>query len=553
MPGGVLFLGTSETVGEVARLFQASTASGSSTCAGPTSRAPHGAAGSFMPPLFAAGQRRHGAQPAESEADSGSLRHITEQALLAHYAQAGVLVNERGEILHIIGRTGKFLEPADGDAAINILPMAREGLRRELTVALHKAVAQRAGGQLPGPARQGQRQPITANLSVRPVEVGTGAAAQLVFLVVLEEAPADRGARGRRQRSPIRSSPAGASPTLEQELRSKDEYLQTTLEEMETTNEELKSTNEEMQSVNEELQSTNEELETSKEELQSVNEELSTVNAELQDKVADLSRANNDMNNLLAGTGVGTLFVDHEIRIARFTPAATQVINLINERHRPAARARRVQPGRLRPPGAPTSARCSRPWCRRKPKSDSKSGTWYLMRIRPYRTMENLIEGAVVTLVDISERKRTEESLRHSEQRLNLFINQAYAGVAEIEPRRASTHSSTTACASCSATRATSCCSAASASSPRPKTSPPRRRCTTRWRRAARASTSTSATCGATASACGCTSASAPSAIAATGRAASWRCRSSCPIATAHPNDGTGVAVLDNSNSSGAH
>ncbi len=116
---------------------------------------------------------------------------------------------------------------------------------------------------------------------------------------------------------------------LTRDLRAKEEYLQTTNEELETSNEELKSSNEEMQSVNEELQSANEELETSKEELQSVNEELATVNAELQTKVADLSRANNDMNNLLAGTGMGTVFVDHELRIQRFTPAITQVINLI--------------------------------------------------------------------------------------------------------------------------------------------------------------------------------------------------------------------------------
>jgi two-component system CheB/CheR fusion protein len=116
---------------------------------------------------------------------------------------------------------------------------------------------------------------------------------------------------------------------LKQQLRAKEEYLQTSNEELETSNEELKSSNEEMQSVNEELQSTNEELETSKEELQSVNEELATVNAELQQKVADLSRANNDMNNLLAGTGVGTVFVDHQLRVQRFTPTVTQVINLI--------------------------------------------------------------------------------------------------------------------------------------------------------------------------------------------------------------------------------
>ena len=430
LPGGALFLGTSETVGEAARLFQVVDRKWKLYVRGPdepgAARTP---LADFTPPLFAAGQRRHGAHPAESEADSGSLRHITEQAMLAHYGQAGVLINARGQILHIIGRTGKFLEPADGDAALNILPMAREGLRRELAVALHKAVAQREVVSYPGLRVKANGSPITANLVVRPVEVGTGAAAQLVFLVVLEEAPEIAApAAGAAVADP---EFANRLATLEQELHSKDEYLQTTLEEMETTNEELKSTNEEMQSVNEELQSTNEELETSKEELQSVNEELSTVNAELQDKVADLSRANNDMNNLLAGTGVGTLFVDHEIRIARFTPAATQVINLINsDIGRPLEHvvSNLVGYDRL----VPDIREVLQTLVPKEAEVRSKSGTWYLMRIRPYRTMENLIEGAVVTLVDINARKRTEESLRHSEQRLSLFINQAYAGVAEV-------------------------------------------------------------------------------------------------------------------------
>src|SRR5262249_10704512 len=142
-----------------------------------------------------------------------------------------------------------------------------------------------------------------------------------------EEAP-EQPAAGESTISPTADVDARIA-SLQQELRAKEEYLQTTNEELETANEELKSSNEEMQSVNEELQSTNEELETSKEELQSVNEELSTVNTELQNKVADLTRANNDMNNLLAGTGIATVFVDHSLHILRFTPAATRIINLI--------------------------------------------------------------------------------------------------------------------------------------------------------------------------------------------------------------------------------
>ena len=432
VPGGALFLGTSETVGDSARLFSVVDRKWKLY----TRLAPeHGHVRPTLtdftsPLLLDTSDRLQAPTNKHGEEEGSSLRQITEQALIAHYAQAGVLINGRGQILHILGRTGKFLEPADGDAAMNILPMAREGLRRELTIALHKVVAHKAPVHYRGLRVKCNGHDINANLTVRPVDIGSGTSASVVYLVVLEEAPEHAG--GGSHASGGEPDTAGRIAALEQELRSKDEYLQTTLEEMETTNEELKSTNEEMQSVNEELQSTNEELETSKEELQSVNEELSTVNAELQDKVADLSRANNDMNNLLAGTGVGTLFVDHQLRISRFTPAATQVINLIaTDIGRPLEHVvanvvgydRMVDDIRdvldtLVPKEAEVQI---------------KSGAWYLMRIRPYRTMENLIEGAVVTLVDISERKKTEQSLRDSQQRLHAFISQAYAGIAEVD------------------------------------------------------------------------------------------------------------------------
>ncbi len=180
---------------------------------------------------------------------------------------------------------------------------------------------------------------------------------------------------------------------------------------METSNEELKSTNEEMQSVNEEIQSTNEELETSKEELQSVNEELATVNAELQTKVADLSRANNDMNNLLAGTGVATLFVDHDLRITRFTPTATRLIKLIAaDIGRPVGDivSNLVDDTDL----ADDVQAVLSDLLPREREVQTRQGAWYLMRIGPYRTLENVIEGAVITFIDISERKRSEDAVR---------------------------------------------------------------------------------------------------------------------------------------------
>ena len=163
-----------------------------------------------------------------------------------------------------------------------------------------------------------------------------------------------------------------------------------------------------------------------------MNEELITVNAELQTKVTDLSRASNDMNNLLAGTGVGTLFVDHQLRISRFTPAATAVINLIaSDVGRPLAHVASnvVGYGDM----VEDIRHVLDTLAAKEAEIQIKGGSWYLMRIRPYRTMDNLIEGAVVTLVDISERKKAEESLRQSEARLNTFISQAAAGICESD------------------------------------------------------------------------------------------------------------------------
>jgi two-component system CheB/CheR fusion protein len=217
---------------------------------------------------------------------------------------------------------------------------------------------------------------------------------------------------------------------LRRELRAKDEYLQSANEELESSNEELKSSNEEMQSVNEELQSTNEELETSKEELQSVNEELATVNAELQTKVADLSLANNDMNNLIAGTGIGTIFVDYQLRILRFTPSVAQVINLI-----------------LADVGRPVGHIVSnltgydslvedvqavlQSLTPKEVEVQTKAGAWYLMRIRPYRTIENVIEGAVITFTEITEVKTAQAVLKESEglRRLAVVVRDSYDAI----------------------------------------------------------------------------------------------------------------------------
>ena len=413
-PGGFLFLGTSETVGDFGHLFavqdrkmkifqRKDTLQGASRVG----------LGSFLPPLTAMDTAPLPRAAASRMIDQGRtpLREVTEHALLQQLVPAGALINSNGDILYIHGRTGMYLEPAEGEVGVyNILKMAREGLRHELELALHKVALGTEVIRCPGLRVKTNGTYTVVNLTVRQVAVDPAAIPSgPLYLVLLEEDTA-----GEQHPSPQselvmpieRSADADAElrvAALQQELRAKEEYLQ-------TTNEELKSSNEEMQSINEELQSTNEELETSKEELQSVNEELATVNAELQSKVSDLTRANNDMNNLLAGTGIGTIFVDHGLRILRFTPAATKIINLI-------------QGDIGRPVGHIVSnlvgydallADIQVVLDTLVPKEvevHSQAGMWYTMRILPYRTLENVIEGAVITFTDITESRQMKEAL----------------------------------------------------------------------------------------------------------------------------------------------
>ena len=407
-PLGTLFLGTSETIGDFGSFF---TALDRKWKIYARQELTAGTMRLSLDALLPVRMQSDVAPRAPREGTQGDLKlnfgELTRQALLDHYVQAAVLINGRGEILYIFGRTGKYLEPAPGNADMNIFTMLREGLHRDLTTALHKVVTYREPIVVSRLNVKTNGSFTSVNLVVRPIAVGSeGATMQDVFLVIFEEgAPLEVLTEQELERSDTYTPEVESHiATLEQELRAKEEYLQTTLEEMETSNEELKSTNEELQSVNEELQSTNEELETSKEELQSVNEELATVNTELQNKVLELSRANNDMNNMLAGTGMGTLFVDTQLRISRFTPAITQVINLIqSDIGRPVGHivSNLIDYGSL----VEDVQVVLDTLISQESEVQTKAGTWYLMRIRPYRTLENVIEGVVITFIDITQRK----------------------------------------------------------------------------------------------------------------------------------------------------
>jgi two-component system CheB/CheR fusion protein len=415
-PGGTLFLGTSEGIGDHASLFEVLdrqsklfSRGGGAAEVRSEAAAPVQVSRPHLPVVQS--RRLKVASPPPS------LRELAERTLLQQVTPSSALVDVSGKLLFLHGRMGEFLEPSPGEVEpSNVLTMAREGLKTELAIALHRAATTLEKVLSPGLTIVTARHRARVNLTVQPVEqVHLGAVGEMLFLVTLDELlepSADEVPPPEEETRVV---------GLQRELRAKDDFLVSTLEQLESSNEELKSANEEMQSVNEELQSTNEELETSKEELQSVNEELATVNAELQSKVTALSRANNDMNNLLAGTGIGTVFVDHKLQILRFTPDAKHLIHLI-----PSDVGRNIghQVTRLLDYHTLVADIESvlDSLVPREVVVKSDEGLWYKMRIQPYRTLDNVIEGAVVSFVDISEVLETRQALQKAQDLARLAI-----------------------------------------------------------------------------------------------------------------------------------
>jgi chemotaxis protein methyltransferase CheR/two-component system CheB/CheR fusion protein len=331
-----------------------------------------------------------------------NLETLTDQFLLQHFAPPAVLVNADGDIVYISGRTGKYLEPAAGKANWNIYAMAREGLRNELALALKKAQRQQGvvfvadlSVDINGTTNQ-------VNLTVQAITKPDALRNKLI--VVFNDIPHPLNGKPRRRK------PSDTQKLLEAQLQQALEDLQTTREEMQSSQEELKSANEELQSTNEELQSTNEELNTSKEEMQSLNEELQTVNAELQSKVEDLTWVNNDMKNLLDSMEIATVFLDNQLRIRRFTHYATHLFKLI-----PGDMGRHLS-DIVTDLDYPQLMSDIRKVLQTLAFIDQQIKTfdnrWFKVRIMPYRTQDNMIDGVVITFIDICEIKQLEAELR---------------------------------------------------------------------------------------------------------------------------------------------
>ncbi|EEG76398.1 chemotaxis protein CheB [Dethiobacter alkaliphilus] len=389
---GFLFLGTSETISEFGdffetvdrkwRLYQSKGI-----------MALHSVPKNFLSPLI----KKCSQNKAILKDGKSSFRELVENALLQQFSPPSVVTDTNGDILYIHGRTGKYLEPAQGEGSLNILKMAREGLKLELNAAIRKVVVQKEPIHIPGLQVMGNGENTRVNVTVSPVFEGISALSSLIMVVFQEVVLPEICDKWKEVAATGETVADERVFALERELRNKEEYLQTVIEELETSNEELQSTNEEFQSVNEEL-------ETSKEELQSLNEELMIVNAELQKKIDELSCSNNDMNNMLAGTGVGTVFVDHELRIKRFTPVATQLINLIHaDLGRPITHiVSNIMNYHNLGEDVQEVLDTLRP---KEVQVRTKSEKWYLMRILPYRTSQNAIEGAVINFIDFTEQK----------------------------------------------------------------------------------------------------------------------------------------------------
>lgn len=400
IPSGILFLGSAETVGGNTGLFSPLSAKERifRRMGSPWQPKPLEFPSSFntLPPI--------------EPLPPASLQSLADRLVLEQYAPPAVLVNEKGDILYVSGRTGRYLEPAAGKANWNIFVMARECLQYEMSRAFEKALRQKESVTLRGLKIGTDSDQQRVDVTVRKLHE-LGALQDLVLIVFFEVlAPLDDQAPSQPAKPEVQSARLAE---LEQELLRVRAEVRINQEEHQTSLEELRSTNEELQSLNEELT-------TSKEEMQSLNEELQTVNAELQSKVDELSGTSNDMKNLLDSTDIATLFLDEDLKVRRFTPQAAKIIKLIP-----------VDVGRpitdlasdLRYPELAQDARevLRKLTIVEKPISAS-NGRWFTARIMPYRTADDWVDGVVITFADITAAKKLEKKLRSQKAALQQTL-----------------------------------------------------------------------------------------------------------------------------------
>lgn len=335
-----------------------------------------------------------------------NIKSIADDIILQHFAPASILVNRDGDILYITGRTGKYIEPAAGKVNWNIYAMAREGLSTELPGAIRKAKQDFSQVTLPKIKIGINGGTQIVNVTLQQMEKPE--AIKGAIMIVFSDVESVKNSRSRKSKN-ANENVTHREKELDIELQRANEELQSIREEMQTTQEELKSTNEEMQSTNEELQSTNEELTTSKEEMQSLNEELQTVNIELQSKVTDFMEANNDMKNLLNSTDIATLFLDKKLNIRRFTDQLTELFKLrASDVGRPFTD---MVTNLIYPEMTKHVKEVLQTLVFKETDIATNDHKWFKVRIMPYRTFDDRIDGLVITFIDITKQKIMEVKL----------------------------------------------------------------------------------------------------------------------------------------------
>jgi two-component system CheB/CheR fusion protein len=406
-PGGHLFLGSAEGIGSLDELFvPISKQRRIFRRIGPMTRPPLELP---LPTLAATDADRLTLKTASEP----TLASLADQRLLEHYTPTAVVVRSSGHILRFYGALERYMSLPTGEASLDLLTLARDPLKPSLRAALHEAVRRDRQTVLEGLEVKLDRRRRTLRITVKPINAPK--TIERLWLIVFEEAPPPARVRG--------SARLGAKDQsdlvrrLEAELRATKREQQHLIEQLESGNQELKAANEEVLSMNEELQSTNEELTTSKEELQSLNEELTTLNTQLQDKVHELTAVNDDLANLLMSTDIATVFLDTELRIKRFTAAASHVLNL-----RSADSGRPLSHIASNLSGVDVSAEAKAVLETLVPVEKevaAHGGKQYFLRGLPYRTADKRVQGVVLTLVDVTTLKQAERELLSAREQVS--------------------------------------------------------------------------------------------------------------------------------------
>lgn len=413
---GILVLGTSESVGEFNNIFSVLDSKNKIYKKKISNRIPSSKLMFELPNSDKFNDLPKSAPPISTKKVI-NISSINDKILLNNYAPPSVIIDKNNDVLYFSGNTGIYLDPPMGEPRLNILEMIKPGLKHLLETAIKKARAKKL---------EIFEQDIEINLNnlyhhiilkIKPIvsrEIESGTL--MIIFESVEKSIPRKDSKSLERRVKHKSKEFA----LEKELLITREHLQAAISELEMSNEDIQTTKEEYQTSNEELQSTNEELETSREELQSLNEELITLNTELSSKIEQLSHANDDLNNLLTSIEIAAVFLDRNLKIKRFTPSATKIFNLIpSDIERPVTH---LSSNIIYKNLVEDIKNSLKTLAVKTSDTQTTDGTWYHMRILPYRTVENIIEGVLVTFIDITDQKNTEEKLKKTNDHLNLVI-----------------------------------------------------------------------------------------------------------------------------------